>query len=66
MVDDPAQKLRDFISDLKFKKKLIGGVDEVDVWKKIEEMHKEYERLYQIQQERYEAIIEHIKGETHE
>ena len=31
---------------LKFRKKLIGGVDEMDVWKKLDLVQKEYRSAY--------------------
>ncbi len=35
----------DMIKNLKFKKKFFGGVDEADVWKKIYELNRLYEKL---------------------
>lgn len=58
---------QDFISEIlskmKFKKRMIGGVDEADVWKKIEELQKAYERNYEIQRRKYEEAIAYIKKE---
>lgn len=55
------EKIRSLLKDMKFKKKLIGGVDELDVWKKIDLLQEEYERQFKIQEEKYEAIIEDLK-----
>lgn len=42
---------------LKFRKKLIGGVDEMDVWKKLDLVQKEYRSAYEMQEERYKALL---------
>lgn len=43
---------------MKFKKKIFGGVDERDVWKKLDKLQKEYRSAYEMQQERYEARLQ--------
>lgn len=43
---------------MKFKKKFFGGVDERDVWKKLDKLQKEYRSAYEMQQERYEARLQ--------
>ena len=43
---------------MRFRKKLIGGVDEQDVWKKRDDLQKAYRSAYEAQQVRYEAILE--------
>lgn len=43
---------------MRFRKKLIGGVDEQDVWKKLDDLQKAYRSVYEAQQVRYEAILE--------
>jgi len=39
------------LKKLKFNKKFIGGVDELDVWKKLEALHREYQSVLDIQEE---------------
>lgn len=39
------QEIQNWLKSVKFKKKLFGGVDEVEVWKKIEELNSLYERV---------------------
>ena len=34
------------LREMKFRKKLLGGVDEADVWKKLEKLQQEYEIAY--------------------
>ncbi|MBQ9690747.1 MAG: hypothetical protein IJV62_01355 [Eggerthellaceae bacterium] len=39
-------KIAQDIRSMRFKKKIFGGVDEADVWRKIELLHKEYEKAF--------------------
>ena len=51
-----------WIKKLKFKKKLIGGVDEADVLKKIEELNSLYEKALLNERARYDALLKEAKG----
>lgn len=51
-----------WIKKLKFKKKLIGGVDEADVLKKIEELNSLYEKALLNERARYDALLRESKG----
>lgn len=51
-----------WIKKLKFKKKLIGGVDEADVLKKIEELNSLYEKALLNERARYDALLREAKG----
>ena len=58
-----AKKIEDiskFIKEMKFKKKLFGGVDELEVWNKIESLNSEYKELYQIQQTKIDYLEEKL------
>ncbi len=60
-----AKKIEDiskFIKEIKFKKKLFGGVDELEVWNKIEALNLEYKELYQIQQAKIDYLEEKLNG----
>ena len=48
---------------LRFKKKFIGGVDEMDVWKKLDKLQKEYRSAYELQQGIYEARLQERDAE---
>ena len=37
--------IKDWLENVKFKRKLVGGVDEQDVWAKINELNNLYEKL---------------------
>ena len=53
-MDDIAEIFR----KTKFRKKLFGGVDEQDVWKKLDDIQKAYRSAYEAQAARYEAILD--------
>ncbi len=58
-----AKKIEDisrFIKEIKFKKKLFGGVDELDVWNKIDSLNSEYKELYEIQQTKINILEEKL------
>lgn len=44
--------------EMKFRKKLLGGVDEADVWKKLEKIQQEYETAFHRQAAYYQALLE--------
>ena len=48
------EDVAEYISKMRFKKKLFGGVDEADVWRQIEELHREYEAVFLAQEIRRE------------
>ena len=52
-MDDIAEMFR----RLKFRKKLFGGVEEQDVWKKLDDIQKAYRSAYEAQAVRYETIL---------
>lgn len=42
---------------LRFRKTLFGGVSQKDVWRKLEQVQKEYRSAYECQQAAYEARL---------
>lgn len=40
-----------FLKELRFRKNIFGGVNEADVWKKLELLHQEYQTAFDVQQE---------------
>lgn len=46
-----------YIKGMHFRKKLFGGLDEADVWKKIEALHKQYEAVFLAQELRHEQEL---------
>lgn len=51
-----------WIRQLKFKKKLFGGVDEEDVLKKMGELNTLYEKALLQERARYDALLKTHKG----
>lgn len=51
-----------WIRQLKFKKKLFGGVDEEDVLKKMGELNTLYEKALLQERARYDALLKASKG----
>ena len=43
---------------MKFRKNLLGGVDEVQMWKKLEELYGLYENAIRAERARYNALLE--------
>ena len=41
-----------------FQKKVIGGVSEKSVWKQLDKLQKEYRSAYEMQEERYKALLQ--------
>lgn len=50
--------IAELFKTLRFRKQLIGGISEMDVWKKLSKVQEEYRSAYEIQQERYEARLQ--------
>lgn len=52
------EDIAELFKRLKFRKKVIGGVDEADVWKQLEMLQKEYQSAYEAQEEYYQALLD--------
>lgn len=48
----------DELSAMKFRKKVFGGVDEADVWKKLEALQNTYQLVYDEQAAYYQALLD--------
>lgn len=53
------------LREMKFRKKLLGGVDEADVWKKLEKLQQEYEIAYHQQAAYYQALLDDRERALH-
>lgn len=51
-------KIEKWLKKLRFRKKIFGGVDQQDVWKKISELNEMYEAALTAERIRYDALIE--------
>ena len=56
--------IAELFKTLRFRKQIVGGVSEIDVWKKLNKIQEEYRSAYEIQQERYEARLQERDEET--
>ena len=58
-----AKKIEDIskvLNEIKFKKKFFGGVDELDVWNKIESNNLEYKEMFEIIQTKINILEEKL------
>ena len=58
------RKIASWLSCVKFRKKLFGGLDEVDVWKKIEELNRYYENALIAERVRYDMRLEQLNRDS--
>lgn len=64
------EEIAAWLQEVKFRKKIIGGVDEANVWHKLDELQAQYQSAFDAQTERYQALlcerdeeIRRLKGE---
>ena len=50
--------IAEFFKNMRFQKKLIGGVSEKSVWRQLDLLQKEYRSAYEIQQGIYENLLQ--------
>lgn len=55
------KQITKWLEGLRFKKQVFGGVNEQDVWKKLEELNGMYETVLIAERARYDALIDHFK-----
>jgi len=51
------KNIADWLKTVRFRKKFIGGVDEHDVWAKIEQLNEMYDRALSAEHARYNALL---------
>ena len=52
------EKIINWLKKVKFRKKFFGGVDEQDVWKKIQELNEMYEAALKVERIRYDVLLQ--------
>lgn len=57
------EKVEDFLSKVRFKKKTLGGVSEADVLAKIQKLSDLYAEAFRNQEIKYEAILDEKRRE---
>ena len=51
------KKIAEWLKKIRFRKKIVGGVCEQDVWTKIEELNKMYEKALVAERARYDTLL---------
>ena len=51
------KKIADWLKTVHFRKKFVGGIDEQDVWSKIEQLNEMYEKALSAERARYDALL---------
>ena len=57
------EEIAGWLKELKFRKKIIGGVDEANVWNKLDELQAQYQSAFDAQAERYQALLDERDAE---
>ena len=57
------EEIAAWLKELEFRKKWVGGVDEADVWRKLEELQSQYQSAFDAQAERYQALLDERDAE---
>ena len=55
--EEQEKHISDFLANLKFRKQVLGGVRETDVWKKIGELNDMYKQALVAERARYDALL---------
>ena len=52
------EKIINWLKIVKFRKRFFGGVDEQDVWRKIQELNEMYEAALKVERIRYDVLLQ--------
>lgn len=58
------KKIAEWLKNVRFRKKLFGGICEQDVWQKIEELNAMYESALAAERIRYDVLLEQQRNQT--
>lgn len=61
-LNESQQQVYDYLKGLRFKKHLLGGVQEMDVWRKIDKLNSLYAQALAAERARYDALLEQQKS----
>lgn len=56
------QRLIQWFDTVRFRRTVLGGVDEVQLWKKLEELYVLYEEALTAERARYDALLQTEEG----
>lgn len=51
------EDIASMMKEMRFRKKIFGGVDEADVWRQLEKLQSEYRSAFEAQKEQSRALI---------
>lgn len=51
------KRIADWLQKVKFRKRIFGGVDEADVWKKVHVLNDMYREAWIAERARYDALL---------
>ena len=57
MLNHEQQKIAEWLRTVKFRKQMIGGISEQDVWQKIEQLNEMYEKALSAERARYDTLL---------
>lgn len=57
------EEIAGWLKGLKFRKTIFGGVDEANVWHKLDELQAQYQSAFDAQAERYQALLDERDAE---
>ena len=57
------EEIAGWLKELKFRKKIIGGVDEANVWHKLAELPAQYQSAFDAKAESYQALLDERDAE---
>lgn len=58
VLNQQQENIKKWLKQVRFKKAILGGVKEADVWKKIAELNTLYEAALSAERARYDALLE--------
>ena len=51
------ERVSAFLQSVKFRRRILGGVDEADVWRRINELNDIYKEVWIAERARYDALL---------
>jgi len=65
MITAEQQEIAQWLKKTKFKTKFFMGADETDVWKKIAQLNRLYDKALLAERARYDALLSMYRGDEH-
>lgn len=55
-------EINEWLKNVRFQKSLVGGVNEQDVWKKIQQLNEMYEVALKAERIRYDVLLDQVRN----